>query len=193
MTASTELACASASMRQRIAHVVATAAAPLLRNRDAEQASRGSLSHDLQRKCVSLVDLGRRAGDALGGKRPNLFLKRPLIVGQFESHGMNLLRFPRLVLCLTISGLSLQQGVQEFQDLLISCQAGAAKQSVASISKLSQPLDRRPGAQALSSAAKIGRRRAALSGSSSGNTRVVPTTVMKFVSPFQRGTTCRCT
>ena len=129
--------------RQRIAHVVATAATPLLRNRDTEQASRGSLSHDLQRKCVSLVDLGRCACDALGGKRPNLFLKRPLIVGQFESHGMNLPRFPRLVLGFSISGLSLLQGVQELSpDPLVSCKAGAAKQPVASISKLSQPLDR---------------------------------------------------
>jgi hypothetical protein len=36
-----------------------------------------------------------------------------------------------------------------------------------------------------------GRRRAAVTGSSSGRTRVSPTTVMKLVSPFQRGTTCR--
>ena len=40
---------------------------------------------------------------------------------------------------------------------------------------------------------KIGRSLAAVSGSSSGSTRVRPTTVMKLVSPFQRGTTCRCT
>jgi hypothetical protein len=38
------------------------------------------------------------------------------------------------------------------------------------------------------SLAKMGLRRAALSCRSSGNTRVVPTTVMKLVSPFHRGT-----
>ena len=32
----------------------------------------------------------------------------------------------------------------------------------------------------------------AVAGSSSGSTRVSPTTVMKLVSPFQRGTTCMC-
>ena len=48
-------------------------------------------------------------------------------------------------------------------------------------------------AEDLARRSKIGRSFAAVSGSSSGSTRVRPTTVMKFVSPFQRGTTCMCT
>jgi len=38
------------------------------------------------------------------------------------------------------------------------------------------------------SCSKIGRRRLAVSQSSSGNTRTLPTTDMKLVSPVQRGT-----
>jgi len=47
--------------------------------------------------------------------------------------------------------------------------------------------------QACASFAKIGLSFCAVSGSSSGSTRVSPTTLMKFVSPDHRGTTCMCT
>jgi hypothetical protein len=39
-------------------------------------------------------------------------------------------------------------------------------------------------------AAKTGRSRSAVCAISSGSTRTSPTTVMKFVSPVQRGTRC---
>src|SRR4030095_5888810 len=40
--------------------------------------------------------------------------------------------------------------------------------------------------------AKSGFRRSNVVDGSSGMTRVAPTTLMKFVSPLQRGTRCRC-
>ena len=55
-----------------------------------------------------------------------------------------------------------------------------------------EDLRRRERGYDCSSRSKIGRRRAAVAGRSSGSTRVSPTTVMKLVSPFQRGTRCTC-
>ena len=43
-----------------------------------------------------------------------------------------------------------------------------------------------------SNLSKTGRNRSTLAGTSSGNTRTLPTTDMKLVSPVQRGTTCTC-
>ena len=49
-----------------------------------------------------------------------------------------------------------------------------------------------PGPIRLAHDANLGASRRAVSASSSGSTRVSPTTGMKLVSPFQRGTTCQC-
>ena len=72
---------------QRVADVIAAAAAPRLRNRHAREPVRASQLHERPREVARLVDSRRRGLHVRFRKGRDFLLEGPLVGGQVEIHG----------------------------------------------------------------------------------------------------------